>query len=354
MKSVFHLITTINRGGAENQLLILVKEQIRQGFEVHVVYLKGEPELRADFVASGALVHSELASLSPLVQPFKFGKLIREKNAIVHAHLPRAELVALLTLKKFQLFTSRHNAEPFFPGAPRVVSNLLSHLVEIRSIKIIAISNAVKNFLVLRGEITHSENIEVVHYGYRMRNGGNAARESETGQIFRLGTISRLTDQKDIPTLLSAFLEYRAGSPASALSILGAGPLESELKNLAKSLGISESVDFLGRSSQIYDFLSGLDAFILTSKYEGFGMVLLEAMDAGIPVIASNNSAIPEVLGNDFPGLCTTGESKEFCQKINLLNDPVYRKLILDKQSARLQLFGAEVMSQKINQVYAL
>ena len=354
MKSVFHLITTINRGGAENQLLILVKEQIRQGFEVHVVYLKGEPELRADFVASGALVHSELASLSPLIQPFKFRKLIQGKSAIVHAHLPRAELVALLTFKKFKLFTSRHNAEPFFPGAPKVVSNFLSHLVEIRSIKIIAISNAVKNFLVLRGEVTNSENIEVVHYGYQMRFGGNVARESQTSQIVKLGTISRLTDQKDIPTMLGAFLEYRAGSPASSLSILGAGPLESELKNLAKSLGLSESVGFLGRSSQIYDFLSGLDAFILTSKYEGFGMVLLEAMDAGIPVIASNNSAIPEVLGNDFPGLCTTGESKEFCQKISLLNDPVYRKMILDKQTVRLQLFGAEVMSQKINEIYAL
>jgi glycosyltransferase involved in cell wall biosynthesis len=187
-----------------------------------------------------------------------------------------------------------------------------------------------------------------------MRCGGNAVRESQTSQIVKLGTISRLTDQKDIPTMLGAFLEYRAGSPASSLSILGAGPLEPELKNLAKSLGVSESVDFLGRSSQIYDFLAGLDAFILTSKYEGFGMVLLEAMDAGIPVIASNNSAIPEVLGNDFPGLCTTGDSKEFCQKINLLNDPVYRRMILDKQSVRLQLFGAEVMSQKVNEIYAL
>jgi glycosyltransferase involved in cell wall biosynthesis len=154
--------------------------------------------------------------------------------------------------------------------------------------------------------------------------------------------------------MLNTFLEYKARSPASSLSILGAGPLESELKNLAKKLGLSESVNFLGRSSHIYDFLSELDAFILTSKYEGFGMVLLEAMDVGIPVIASYNSAIPEVLGDDFPGLCTTGESKEFCQKIDLLNNPVYREMILNKQSARLQLFGAEVMSQKINQVYAL
>ena len=354
MKSVFHLITTINRGGAENQLLILVKEQIRQGFEVHVVYLKGEPELEADFLSSGALVHSELASLSPLMQPFKFRNLIRGKNAIVHAHLPRAELVALLTFTKFKFFTSRHNAEPFFPGAPRIVSNFLSRLVEMRSNKIIAISNAVKEFLLLRGEIVNSRKVEVVHYGYKSKLVRDLSKENSQRNIVKLGTISRLTDQKDIPTMLRAFLEYKAESPTSSLSILGAGPLESELKQLAKSLGLSESVNFLGRSSQIYDFLSELDAFILTSKYEGFGMVLLEAMDAGIPVIASRNSAIPEVLGDDFPGLSTTGNSKEFCQKINMLNDPVYRELILNKQSVRLQLFGAEAMSQKIKEIYAI
>jgi glycosyltransferase involved in cell wall biosynthesis len=210
----------------------------------------------------------------------------------------------------------------------------------------------VKEFLLLRGEIVNSRKVEVVHYGYKSKLVRDLSKENSQRNIVKLGTISRLTDQKDIPTMLRAFLEYKAESPTSSLSILGAGPLESELKQLAKSLGLSESVNFLGRSSQIYDFLSELDAFILTSKYEGFGMVLLEAMDAGIPVIASRNSAIPEVLGDDFPGLSTTGNSKEFCQKINMLNDPVYRELILNKQSVRLQLFGAEAMSQKISQTY--
>lgn len=351
---MFHLITTISRGGAENQLLILVKEQIKQGLEVHVVYLKGEPELRNDFESSGAMVHSDLSKLFPLFQPIRFRSLIKGKNAIVHAHLPRAELVALFTCTKFKFFVSRHNAEPFFPGAPIGISNILSRFVEMRSSKIIAISNAVKDFLVSRGEVSHLENIEVVHYGYHLQNEGKVPKANSTDEILKLGTISRLTLQKDIPTMLSAFLEYKARARASSLSILGAGTLNFELQQISKQMGIEESVFFLGRSPLIFDFLSGLDAFILTSKYEGFGMVLLEAMDAGIPVIASRNSAIPEVLGDDFPGLCTTGDSKDFCQKIELLNDPTYRKMILDKQSKRLKLFDAETMSQKINKIYSL
>ena len=354
MKAVIHLITTINRGGAENQLLILAKEQVRLGFEVHIVFLKGEPELESDFVKAGALVHSELAHVNPLFQPVKFRKIIKGAVSIVHAHLPRAELVALLTFSKFKFFTSRHNSEPFFPGAPKIISNLLSHLVELRSEKVIAISNAVRDFLVDRGEVSQPKNIEVIHYGYQKQIKHASDTFNSTGKIIKLGSISRLTEQKDIPTMIGAFRIYKNESHLSSLSILGAGPLETELRESTKVLGISESVNFLGRSSFIYDFLTELDVFMLTSKYEGFGMVLLEAMDAGIPIVASRNSAIPEVLGDDFPGLCTTGDSRDFFEKINNLNDPAYRKLVLDKQRKRLELFGAQVMAQKIRQVYGV
>lgn len=354
MKAVFHLITTINRGGAENQLLILVKEQVRQGFNVHIVFLKGEPELGSDFLKAGALVHSELAHVSPLFQPIKFRRIIRGTDAIVHAHLPRAELVALLTFTRFKFIASRHNAEPFFPGAPKIISNLLSRLVELRSERIIAISNAVRDFLVDRGEVSQPKNIEVIHYGYHKHINRKFNTINSKGKISKLGTISRLTEQKDIPTLISAFKRYKDESRPSSLSILGAGPLETELRELTKVMGVAESVNFLGRSSFIYDFLTGLDVFVLTSKYEGFGMVLLEAMDARIPIVASRNSAIPEVLGADFPGLCTTGDSRDFFEKINSLNDPVYRELVLNRQRERLELFGAPIMSQKIKQVYGV
>jgi glycosyltransferase involved in cell wall biosynthesis len=306
----------------------------------------------ADFVLLGAFVHHELASNSPLLQPIKLRKLLKGKNAVVHAHLPRAELLALFASKRFKLVASRHNAEPFFPGAPRSISNILSRLVEGRSIKIIAISNAVKDYLILRGEVSNSENVAVVHYGYTPQCSEKKLPPNQRHQVLKLGTISRLANQKDIPTMLAAFSEYRNQSNGSSLSIVGSGPLKTELLETTRDMGLADSVFFLGRSTLIYEFLSGLDVFVLTSKYEGFGMVLLEAMDAGVPVVASHNSAIPEVLGGDFPGLCNTGDSKDFCQKINRLNDPGYRKMILDQQRLRLDAFRADVMCKKINEIY--
>ena len=168
----------------------------------------------------------------------------------------------------------------------------------------------------------------------------------------RIGTISRLAAQKDLPTMILAFLGYSKQNPNSMLSILGAGPLESEIRNYVSKLNLNSQVNFLGRSSLTREFLLSLDVFILTSLYEGFGMVLLEAMDAGIPIIASRNSAITEVLGEEFPGLCVTGDANDFLSKMHALSDINYRKSILTIQEKRLKMFSAESMSNKLLVLY--
>lgn len=352
MTSVYHLITTISLGGAENQLLVVVKEQVRQGLDVHVVYLKGAPELKGEFVLAGAQVHDNLAGKSAFIQPFCFANLMRGRKLIIHAHLPRAELVAAATFRRFKLISTRHNAEPFFPGAPRAFSNFLSRLIELRADKIIAISKAVKKFLLESGEVKKEENIEVVYYGYFPDVDSKNLKSNLPFNLLKLGTISRLAPQKDLPTMIRAFHRYNNQNPNSTLSILGAGPLESELKRLAEDLNLKTKVSFLGRSSFTRDFLLSLDVFVLTSLYEGFGMVLFEAMDAGIPIVASRNSAIPEVLGEDFPGLCKTGDADDFLFKIDALRDSEYRNLVLGMQEERLRMFSAKSMSEKLLGLY--
>lgn len=352
MKTIFHIITTLERGGAENQLLVLVNEQLSSGFDVRVAYLKGIPELKSELENSGAKVYSDLSGLSPFIQPLAFRRIMLGREPIVHAHLPRAELVAALTPAKFKLFSTRHNSEQFFPNAPRTISNFLARIVEIRATRIIAISEAVRSFLLRQGEVINHKKIEVVLYGYHSRVNREQVSHKPTTNGLSVGTISRLSLQKDIPTMLRAFADFREKSGLGQLSIVGGGSLEGELKELARTLSIDHAVRFLGKTSKVMEYLQSLDVFILTSSYEGFGLVLLEAMDARIPILASRNSAIPEVLGADFPGLCEPGNYLEFSQKLTLLQHSANRKRFLTLQESRLRKFRADTMCRAITELY--
>ena len=120
-----------------------------------------------------------------------------------------------------------------------------------------------------------------------------------------VGNVGRLHPDKDQATLLRGFAQALAQLPAgSLLAIMGSGKLESELRNLASELGVSESVRFLGQVANGRRYFKAFDVFALTSDHEPFGMVLLEAMAAGVPLIGSDCGGGREVVvdsGRLFP-----------------------------------------------------
>ena len=107
--------------------------------------------------------------------------------------------------------------------------------------------------------------------------------------------IGRLIAQKDHATLLRAFARTHAEHAGAVLAILGSGPLEEETRALVRQLGLDDAVVLPGRLA-IRDWLERANVFVHTSRWEGFGIVLLEAMLAGLPIVATRVSAVPEVV----------------------------------------------------------
>ncbi len=120
-----------------------------------------------------------------------------------------------------------------------------------------------------------------------------------------VGNVGRLHHDKDQATLLRGFKKALPQLPAnSLLVIMGKGPLEKELKQLARDLEIAESVVFTGNVPDGKKYFKAFDVFALTSDHEPFGMVLLEAMAAGLPMICSDCGGGAEVardVGQLFP-----------------------------------------------------
>jgi glycosyltransferase involved in cell wall biosynthesis len=359
-KKITHIITTIERGGAEKQLLTLASEQVQTGLKVEVFFLKGKPDLKKEFEKFGVVVNSTLVGKNFLKQIYLLSKFLGKNTSPIHAHLPKSELLAAIVVPNKYFVFSRHNSEPFWPGGPRIISNLLSKYVCKRASQGIAISIAVKNYLTKRGEVPNGYAINVVYYGFQKEISTNSVDLRLNSNVmniqsskYQIGTIGRLVPQKDYPTLLNAFFNVLKSLPETELYVVGEGYLQKDLRELTMSLGINDKVHWLGKTEYTKEFLSKIDLFILPSKYEGFGLVLLEAMVAKKPIIAANNSAIPEVLGKTYEGLFSTGDTEALAQQIKLaISDSSFSERLIQSYSSRLNLFDPNKMNRNIENVY--
>ncbi len=355
---VVHVITTTNRGGAENQLLLLAHEQIKLGLKVFVVDLKGRAELDSDFSSSGVTVIHDILNRSLLTQVIGLRKILQSlpSSTVVHAHLPQAELVCSLAKRKSNsLIITRHFGGKFKPSAPTILSSFLGNLASCRATKVIAISESVKNVLLKNKEVFRPSNVQVIYYGFDRERFRDRVKEIKSGDVvfpLSLGTVSRLSPEKNVDLIIRAFTQLRSELPLSNLKITGVGPLERKLKNLCVELGVENQVEFLGSSREIPEFINKLDVFILASSFEGFGMVLLEAMAVGKRIVASRNSAIEELLGGTQGGqLFDTGDLKSLIKSIQKVLTIDY-EIISMAQVNRLQDFKIEKTALQILNLY--
>jgi glycosyltransferase involved in cell wall biosynthesis len=333
----------------------LVACQKEAGFDVEVIFLKDKPTLLQDFIGLGVKVDSEFAQLGFLKQWLKLKRREFQENSVVHAHLPRAELLCALALKPKRFIVTRHNSEAFFPKGPTKLSKLLSRFVLNRSFASISISKAVANYLKTSGEMSSKQKNHVIYYGIKETSVSPRSNLGVFSGLIKVGTVSRLVPQKNLPLLLGALKELNSQeSPRFSLTIVGSGPLKTELQSLSADLGIEELVTWKGQLQEVLPFYRSLDIFVLPSDYEGFGLVLLEAMSQGIPVIARGISAVPEVMGEEHPGLVNSISPVDLALKIRTLtSDPDALRSCLNYQAQRLLEFPIEKSQREHERLYS-
>lgn len=164
-------------------------------------------------------------------------------------------------------------------------------------------------------------------------------------------TVARLAPQKNHAALLSALPEILAARPGFRLALVGAGPLEAELREAAAPLG--EAVLFLGHRNDVPGLLAAADLFVLPSLFEGLPLSLIEAMAAGLPVVASDVGGIDEVVARGVTGHLAAPE--ELASAIlALLRDPDAAARMGKAGKRRFETdFSHARMSRQTRDVYA-
>jgi glycosyltransferase involved in cell wall biosynthesis len=311
---VLQLITSLDRGGAENHLLALLSNADRQAFAIETAVLAGEGELVPVFRQAGLGVHLLKARnrFDPLALRRLVALLRDGQYDILHSHLFRADIYAGLAVAQLGeqrplLVSTRHNDDRFFLN-PFV--GLVHYLISARQDLIIAISDHIARFTVARG-VRHPARVRRVYHGIEPpltreleRDGQRIRKELGIGpDAFLVGNVGRLALQKGQRHLIAAMPLLLERVPRAHAVIAGGGDLEKFLRDLAQELGVSERVHVLGPRKDVPALMHAMDVFAMPSIWEGFGLVLLEAMAAGRPIVASAVATIPEVVVDGETGL---------------------------------------------------
>ncbi len=137
------------------------------------------------------------------------------------------------------------------------------------------------------------------------------ARVGATPDTILVGSVGRLVEQKDYPTQLRAFAIAAKRDPRLRMVLAGDGPLKTEIEALANELGIAGRMHLLGHWVRVPALLKALDVFVLASKFEPYGVALLEAKCAGSSIVATNVNEIPKILTDGTTALVVPAESPE-------------------------------------------
>lgn len=345
------------------QLLALATRQVEMGNTVTVIPIKGQSYLASRFHGAGVKVNLSIVNGNTIRQYFWLRRFLAQTDFdILHAHLPRAQILAACTNRIInRLQISRHDAMPFIAKFPGWLSKLIWKFVRLRSKTTIAISDAIRKKMLERGEIERETDVKVIHYGIPTSFQALSSAQAELWpmqdlstreNVFVFGTVSRLVREKNLQMLIKAFSLVKKQIVTSILVIVGYGPLKEELQTLAKDLNVVDYVYFLGRQDNVFEMLTHMDSFILPSKTEGFGLVLIEAMSASLPIIASEVDAIPEVLGQKCGLLFDPEDLDELVRLMILTTDPKVNQTLRIASANRAKKFSIEKSERKIMKEY--
>jgi len=290
---VLHVHRIGGIGGSERHLLTLLPALRERGVDVSFLGLDDPSRAPDPFYEALAVPYERLKAprdLDPALA-WRVRRAARRAD-LVHTHLVHADVYGAFGARR--LVSTKHNDDPFRTGAFRFVERALAR----RATRIIAITESLARFQVERVGLPAAK-VEVIHYGLDdlPQAWGENPPDPLSPDARLVLCICRLEPQKGVDVAIRALREI----PGAQLVVLGEGPQRGELEQLARELDVP--VYLPGRVPDVAAWLRRADLLVHPVRWEGFGLALLEAMLASLPVVATKVSSIPEIVVDGETGL---------------------------------------------------
>lgn len=346
MKILF-VITGLGIGGAERLVLNLADKLANRSHQLMIVSLTGSSHFGP--INQGI----QIVSLGMVKSPFGFlrtyfvlRQLILEfQPDVIHSHMVHANLLArLLRLSVAipRLVCTAHSTNE--GGRLRMLAYRFTHcLADVTT----NVSREAVEAFEAKGAVPQGKMLAVVNGIDCDVFSRSVQSRLEIRQLFSVGldckvflAVGRLFEAKDYPNLLTAFAKISDQLPTSILWIVGDGPLRAELEGMSRDFGLGQRVRFLGVRHDIPALLSAADVFVLSSAWEGFGLVVAEAMACELPVVATDCGGVNELLA-EFGYLVSPRDS-------SALADGMYKAASLSASQA--EILGREARNRIVEE----
>jgi glycosyltransferase involved in cell wall biosynthesis len=344
-------------GGSENHLRALLPELRKQGWESDLLIPSPDPvAVRPMAERFSQLCRSvEVAPMRWNVSPRLVVRLARLARSgayqLVHSHLVHADwhaAAASWAAPAVPLLSTKHNDNPFRRRYP---FRLIERVAAERCAAIITISESLREFT-LHFTAPRTPVITVL-YGLELPS--QALERDAESDVPTLLAVARLVRQKGLDVLIRAMKPIGEAFPTAQLLIAGEGPERHELERLTHDLGLEDRIVLLGHRDDVEQLMRRAWLVVHPARWEGFGLVLLEAMKVGSPVVATRVSAIPEIVVDGVTGrLVPPDDPAGFANAvIAVLRDERFRRSAGARSFERLvEHFSAERMAKETVAVY--
>ena len=360
MAKILHVNFSFTLGGLEVLMLALAERMMNNGFPSEILIIN-------EFYDKDMMLKLEQANIPchtlnrPVGNSFfrnwqylrSTVNILRFSNYdIIHCHNVAAVvwifLAKIISLKKCRLVLTLHNTN-FLRRTPSHF--LISHMVK----KIVAISRSV----LMEIDNVNSKKGVLIYNGVALDKFTQKPRPEVFGDPIVLGNVARLKiDQKGQDILVRAVAKLiQEGINVECWLIgedLREGTQKKYLEELAASMNVASAIKFKGKQMDIDSMLNCVDIFILPSRWEGFGLVLIEAMAKGIPVIASDLDGPREIVTSGENGyLFPAGDVESLSNRIKeIINDRGARKRISRAAMERAAFFSMTNMVDRYRELY--
>jgi 1,4-alpha-glucan branching enzyme len=309
-----HVIDELRTGGAQTHLVTVLREAVEyHGIEHHVVTLFGDGELSREVRELGIQVH--VLDLLPYFREGRFLSAIAEVQTLLESLRPDLVEAHLTWSRFFALFAAWRAGVPlrigFEQGDLYMKSwkfRLANFFAQSLAHRIVVCSEALADWAHRTHGISRSRLLVMHNCVDLARFSKNGPRAQDIGfpkgtTVFcAVGTLGRGVNKR-VDVCIRALAAARSAGAEAALVICGDGEQRSELEKLSHSLGIVSHVLFLGNRSDVPHVLRACDVFCHAAPFEPFGIVAIEAMAVGLPVVVPDSGGIRETVEHGVNGL---------------------------------------------------